>query len=220
MASSPTVLRAAPADTDGAPVTSGRRLPRSFTVAVFAAVLGALLFASVLSGLDHRRSVLAVARTVPAGDVLTDEDLRPVKVGADPGLALVNANARHQVVGRVAAVPLVAGSLLTAAQVGSANLDQGEAVVGVVLEPGRYPPGLRAGDRVTVVSAPGSAVISTQPPMSLTAGLIESADAAQGSGGIVARLRLPADAAPAVAGEAAAHRVTLILVPSSTTSHG
>ncbi len=217
MASTPTVLRAAPSERDLPALPAGRRLPRSFAVAVFAAVLGALLFASILSGLDHRRTVLAVNRNVAAGSVLTVEDLRTVKVGADPGVALVDADARRRVIGRVAAVPLAAGSLLTTAQLGSTtDLAPGDAVVGVLLEPGRYPPGLRGGDRVSVVSAPGGVVVSNETPTAITSGVVESAESAPGSGGVVARLRLPAAAAPAVAGEAAARRVTLVLVPPTT----
>lgn len=217
MSSSPTVLRAAPAEPDEAALPIGRRVPRSFAVAVFAAVLGALLFASILSGLDHRRTVLAVTRNVSAGDVLTAEDLRSVKVGADPGLALVGVDARRNVIGRVATVPLTAGSLLTSAQVGSASqLAAGEAVVGVLLEPGRYPPGLRGGDRVAVVSAPGGVAFSNDTPNTISSGVVESADPAPGSGGVVARLRLPAAAAPMVAGEAAARHVTLVLVPPAS----
>ena len=217
MASSPTVLRGAPAEPDVAVMAAGRRIPRSFAVAVFAAVLGALLFASAFSGLDHRRTVLAVTRNVSAGDVLTAEDLRPVKVGADRGLALVGAAGRSRVIGRVAAVPLTADSLLTSAQVGSASqLAAGEAVVGVLLEPGRYPPGLRSGDRVAVVSAPGGVAISNDPPSTITSGVVESTDPAPGSGGVVVRLRLPTDTAPMVAGEAAARRVSVVLVAPTT----
>lgn len=111
---------------------------------------------------DLRRHVdeqfLAVARDVPAGQVIADADVRVVRVVrvANPsGLDLVPAERRGGgIVGRSTAVPLAAGSLVSA-QVGPAAWPApGQAVIAVPVKPGRAPTSLTAGSRVVVLVAP------------------------------------------------------------------
>ena len=141
--------RARPGTTRGRP--GHRQLP--LVVVGVLLVLGcALAFTDSSLHLGSREEVLVVAQPVAAGQVITAADLRVARVSTGNGLGVVLASDEATVVGRRVAVPLVAGSLLTAAEVGSAPpVGSGFDVVAVGLKPGAYPPGLAPGDRVEVV---------------------------------------------------------------------
>lgn len=134
-----------------------RRLP-------FVALGGLLVLVCVLGyaygavRLGDRIQVLAVARAVPAGQAITEADLRTVSAAEDPQVRLVRAADLDRVVGRTAVVPLVAGTLLTPDLVGEAAFPPaGKVTASVALKPGQYPQGLAPGARVVVyVSAAAS----------------------------------------------------------------
>ncbi|WP_410647977.1 SAF domain-containing protein [Amycolatopsis sp. cmx-4-54] len=101
---------------------------------------------------QDRVPVLALAKPVPLGHVLTPADLRSIDVSAAPGVALVPADRAASVLGRPMATSLGTGALLTPDAVGAAAIPEvGRAVVGVVVKPGQAPPELAAGSPVTVV---------------------------------------------------------------------
>jgi hypothetical protein len=209
-------LRAAGEETPvpATPTVTRRSYP-VLAAGLLAALVGALVFSTIASGFDHRQAVLALARPVAAGNVLTRDDLRTIKVSADTGAGLVAARDMSRIVGRTAAVPLVAGSLLAPGHLGSASgLDIGQAAVGLLLEPGRFPPGLRAGDRVAVVSAPTGPLLAAGGTLRLGTGVVEDVAPAPGTSGETVRLRLGAEQSDIVAAEGAARRVALVLLPS------
>lgn len=99
--------------------------------------------------------VLAMARTVHRGEMVTAADLTVAHALADPAIRPVPADSVTSVVGQRAALDLVQGSLLTT---GSTTDDPvpgaGAALVGLRLTPGRMPLSeLSPGDPVTVVLA-------------------------------------------------------------------
>jgi hypothetical protein len=209
-------LRAAVDEPPAAATTVATR--RSYPIlaaGLLAALVGALLFSTIASGFDHRHAVLTVARPVAAGDVVTRDDLQTIKVSTSSGVGLVAARDLNRIVGRTAAVPLVAGSLLASGQLGSpSGLATGQAAVGVLLDPGRFPPGLRSGDRVAIVSAPTGPIPNASTTPRLGTGIVEAVAPAPGTSGVTARLRLDGDQADVVAAEGAARRVALVLLPS------
>lgn len=181
-----------------------------------AALLGALLFATMSIGSDQRQAVLVVRRSVAVGNIVTGDDLAVVKMAPVKGVGFVAAADQAKVVGRPAAVPLVPGGLLVAGQLGSpAGLVDGQAAVGLQLEPGRYPPGLRSGDHVAVVSAPTGPVPAWGESLRLGSGVIEDTALAATGGGILVRVRVDAPASDRIAAEGAARRVALVAVPGS-----
>jgi hypothetical protein len=104
-----------------------------------------------------RQQVLALARPVTVGHVLTTEDLRQVSVSAAGGVSVVPAGQVSVVVGQTMAVSLPAGSLLTPTELGAAALPQpGQAITALALKPGQFPTALGPGAHVLVVLAPGS----------------------------------------------------------------
>jgi hypothetical protein len=176
--------------------------------------LGAVI---VFGRVGDRRAVLVMARTVEVGKIVQPDDVRAVKVSADPALGAVPAAERARVVGRPAAVRLVSGSLLSPAQVGGGvGLPEGMALVGAVLKAGQFPLGLAAGDTVALVAAPGSGADATvgtdgsAEPATATVVAVELAGDAIGTTSV--SLQLPAQAAPAVAGAGAAGRLNLVVV--------
>lgn len=63
-----------------------------------------LTAAQVAARAGDRVPVLAAARSVQTGQVITRGDVRVVRVAADPGAAVVPAGRQERVVGRTAAV--------------------------------------------------------------------------------------------------------------------
>ncbi|MGI5214861.1 SAF domain-containing protein [Plantactinospora sp. CA-290183] len=169
----------------------------------------------------HRASsFLTVIRPVAAGQVIGDADVEVVRVANASGLALVPADQRGRVIGARAAVPLAAGTLLTAGQVGPlAWPPAGQAVIAVPVAPGRAPSGLAAGARVLVLVVPQVGQPAPQPQASGTqagssgvrrgvASVVSAQAGGDQAGDQVVTLLLAADVAEAVA--AAAGDVSLV----------
>src|SRR5579859_3779176 len=97
----------------------GRR--RNWALAVIGGlvvVLCAIGFAAGWAHAGDRQPVLALARPVAAGQVLTAADLTVVRAGVSGPVSLVPASQEPSVVGRPVAVPLPAGTLLAPGDVG------------------------------------------------------------------------------------------------------
>jgi len=201
-----------------------RRRQRPWIVAGVLLVVGcALVFALASMRIGDRRPVLAVARAVPAGQVLSAADISEVRIAAGDGIRPVPASERRQVVGRTAAVPLVAGSLLTMAQVGPPSvLATGEAVVGLALKSGQFPPGLAPGARVRVIDTGAAATASASPSgdagavLARTATVVAvSAPGVDGSATTVVSIKAASAEADRVAVAAAGGRAALVLLPAA-----
>jgi len=203
-------------------VAPGRRrvsLPW-LTLGVLVAAGCALVFVSLLVNVGQRHAVLVVARPVEAGQPIGERDVRAVRVAADPGVAAIPASAKAAVVGRPAAFPLAPGMLLAEAALGEpAGLGGGEALAGVALKPGQYPPGLSAGARVVVLAtgAGGSdsqlgGQTSSAEPLVRAATVVGVSDPDTAGGVSVVTLKIPAEAAGRVASAAAVGRISLVRV--------
>lgn len=200
--------------------TARRSAPMA--IAGLACVLaGALVFLGVYTGMDHRQSVLVVARPVAAGQVIVAEDLRIVRVSTSEGVAPVPASASSTVVGKTAAVPLVKGTLVVREQVGPPSaLQPGQAIVGVALKAGQAPASLPPGTRVQVVDTVRPTSGDAPRPIVVTASAVvapgsENAAKPSANGTTVVSLIVPAGDAPAVAAAAQDGSVSLVVLPSS-----
>lgn len=164
MASTPTLR---PQSRSGAPGSNGHRSTSAVALAppgrrvrvpelvvgvlvVVVFALGAVLWH--LSAVD-KSPALAVVGTVERGDVIAADDLRVVYAASDDSVARLDEAQMSQVVGRVAAVDLAPGTLISRSLVAERpTVAADEGVVGLALEPGGYPAmGLSPGDRVNVV---------------------------------------------------------------------
>lgn len=135
-----------------APPKARGRLPELaiglFVMVAFA--LGAVLWH--LNSVD-KSPALAIATNVERGETITANDVRVAYVASDDVLSTLGEGQMSQVVGRVALVDLPAGTLVTRGLVADAvDIEAGDGVAGLSLEPGQYPAlGLAPGDIVNVV---------------------------------------------------------------------
>jgi len=170
------------------------------------------VFVVVQNHQSGRRSVLVVSRDVPAGAVLTAADLRSARVTVGGGVDVEPASALPVVVGKVAGVPLSAGSLLPAAAVGTARATPaGQAQVGVAVAAGAYPPDLAAGDHVLAVLTTGTGAASGGPASTATDSTATGGGAAATVSGTVLMVR------PAATGDTGAVVVVQVAEPDAPT---
>ncbi|MBI2168472.1 MAG: flagellar biosynthesis protein FlgA [Actinobacteria bacterium] len=218
---------AAPVPTRPASANGGRGLPlrRRWNVpwialGVFLVVTSALAFAVIGSGTGSTTPVLALARSVQAGEVLVESSLRVVYLSDGAALRTVPAEARRDVIGRAVIAELAAGTVLSPDLVSrSSAVGAGEAVVAVRLEPSAVPAGnFGSGDAVMVVRTPVSTDSpgdGSAPPVVWTARVFGVADVESSAGPVVVvSLVLDALDAPGVAAAAATDEVRLVLVRS------
>ncbi len=183
-------------------------------------VLGcALAFTDASLHLGNREEVLVVAQPVAAGQILSGTDLRAARVSTGSGLDVVLSGQEATVVGRRAAVALVAGSLLTATEVGSSSpVGSGFDVVAVGLKAGAYPPELAPGDRVQIVpvtsstsGGTGALSVTSGSPVSATVLSVEAATS-DSDNPTVFSLQVATSDADEVASLAAAGQASLVEV--------
>lgn len=213
-ASPPRLPHAGPGGRAGNP-TRRRRLMRGALAVVLIAGCAA---AAVLVGswVGGRVAVLAAARDLPAGHVVSEADLRVLSVAADPQAGLIPAADKTRVTGSTTAFPVASGTLLVDTLLGRTRWPvPGKAVAALALKPGRYPPGLSAGTAVSVIIAPPpeAATTSDDPdvePRRAAATVISVVAPPDGGGGatVVSLLMDEADAEMVAA--AAADRVALV----------
>ncbi len=192
----------------------GRRRQMPLVVVGVLLVVGcALGFADTSLTLASHEDVLVVAQPLAAGQALSSSDLRAVRVSTGTGLQVVPVGAEASVVGRPVAVPLVAGALLAAAEVGaSSQVTAGADVVAVALKVGLFPPALAPGDRVQVVpvvtSSSSTTAASGSPVDAVVLG-VEPAPTASNAATVFS-LQVAKTDADGVASLAAAGEVSLV----------
>lgn len=209
------------------PTRRRRELPY-LVVGVALVVTGALATVNLTSRLGDRVDVLVLARDVPVGQPVSAADLRVEQVMDGSSIPTVREADAASVVGKVAAVPLRAGRLLAADDVGApAWPTGGQVVVAVALAPGAYPPELAAGMHVLAGagSADGAAALTDGAGGAAGGGLQGAPEAVvasvrdnpAGTGGIVASLLFTRDGAGRVTAIPAS-RLRLVVVPAPTAS--
>ncbi|GAA5121031.1 hypothetical protein GCM10025762_41050 [Haloechinothrix salitolerans] len=127
-------------------------------------VLGVLLVVGCTAGsviivlqAGDREPMLALARPVTVGDVVTPQDLRQVPLSADPGTDVIPASQAQSVLGQPVAYSLPAGTLLSRSALGRPQVPPpGQGVVALAVEAGQAPPNLAPGTTVTVIVTPGT----------------------------------------------------------------
>ncbi|SRR5690606_3103937 len=193
-----------------------RRIRRGWVgIGVLAIVLAALGSATLFRAVGPSQEYLALARDVPVGAQVTAADLRVVRLNASPGLTPVPVSEVDQVIGRYAAVPLVAGSLLTPQQLTAEPVPgPGEQLVAVTISRDRVPGGtLRAGDPILLVATGGSS--DEEAPRTFPARVHDVRGAAGRGSDLVLSLLVDQRNGAAIASLAASGRVAVVLLPES-----
>jgi hypothetical protein len=202
-----------------------RRRPGLWAAGAALLAVGALSAAALVGRAGDRVAVVAVARTVHIGQTISDADLAVARVAADPALRPVPAGDRGRVVGRVAAVELRPGTLLTAGEVADTVVPAaGEQLVGLPVKPGQLPArGLVPGDAVLVVATPGeqtagsaAAGSETEPgpagsPVSARVVQVGPPDA---DGAVTVDVVVPERLGPVLAAWGSTGRIVLVLLPA------
>jgi len=197
---------------------AGHKAHRSRTriaLGLLVIVLCVLATASLFSSTNDRAQVLTVRRGVPAGHIIANADVGVARVSVGPDVRTTPASERDHVVGHVAAVTLVAGSLLVADDVSSAMaVPGGMAVVGAALKAGQYPVALAPGDNVRLVetASPSALGNSVAPVDRGRATVLEVAHSQNGQDALSVSLLVPLDAAAVVANDGAAGRLSVVVV--------
>lgn len=180
------------------------------------ALLGGWVFASLYVSAGERVEVLVVARDVDRFAEVQDDDLRTVRVAADPGVDTVEAGERDQVVGRVAATDLVEGALLSPNQVlasGERRVAENEAIVGAELGPGDAPQGaLVGGVEVYVVVRPSETSTGDQTAARVPGWILEVGEPDENTDARAVELVVPESQAAAVTAAAAEDRLSLVVL--------
>jgi hypothetical protein len=135
-----------------------RRRPAMIALAVAMAGAGVLVSAAIYGRADHRVAVVMVTQPVTAGAVITAADLGTTSVSVGAGIRVIPAAQITQVSGEIAAVALRPATLLTPADLTTAQPPgPGQVLVPVPVKPSVIPAsGLFAGDHVLVVATPGA----------------------------------------------------------------
>ncbi|HEY8543822.1 MAG TPA: SAF domain-containing protein [Acidimicrobiales bacterium] len=120
-----------------------RRRWGRFAAGVTLALLGAWVFAAIYVSAGQRVEVIALARDVPMYAEIDEDDLRVVRVAADPSVKTIDADRIDDIVGRRAAMPLPEGSLLSGDQLFVEDVSlpgPGEEIVAGIIKEGQAGP--------------------------------------------------------------------------------
>jgi len=144
------------------PRPSGRRSVPHLLLGILLVLACAVGSLALSTGLGGSRLVLASARPLTVGQILGPADVREVALPAGSDLRAIDASGAASLLGRPVTVTVPAGVLLTPESFGGdGSPPPGRAIVALALEPGRLPPEVAPGDRVSVVvgapdAAPGT----------------------------------------------------------------
>ena len=188
-------------------------------LALVLVVGGGLLVGLLVQSAADRTTVLAAARAIAPGQVITQADVRVVDVGVEGDAALVPASERGNIVGKVAVVGIPEGALLAPGQLApDGGVEPGSVVVGALLGPGELPvPTLRAGDAVELVAVTGGQNAERE---SLGRGEVFSTAPGTQTGSVFVSLVVDESIAGELADIAAQQRLRLLLLPAEGRGDG
>ncbi len=188
----------------------GRRRPWLLGLGALLASIGALTVVWLVGAAGQRQEVLAVRSDVAYGQELRAEDLTIARVSVDPGVAVLPASSRDEVLGQVATTALSAGMLLTSGTVEPAGEPgPGRVLVPIAVPAERMPAGgLRAGDRILAVDA------ESENPSAATSATVVRVGPMDVNGVSVVDVTTTASAGPSLAVASANGHVALVVEPS------
>lgn len=170
-----------------------RRRPALAVGSLALVVTCVAVFVSVYLKAGHEDSVLALARAVPEGVVLTPGDLMSVRISTTSGVVTVPTDDASAVVGRMAAERLEPDTLLSTNELVTRYAPPaGESVVGIAAKEGQIPAsGVAPGETVDVVLTGLPGAQDSASPTSDTTGGDQSASGTPSSSGAVASTSAP-----------------------------
>ncbi|WP_051836488.1 SAF domain-containing protein [Streptomyces sp. NRRL WC-3742] len=193
-----------------------RRRPAVLAMAVALIAAGGLGGAALYNSTGQRVAVLALARDVPWGQVISEDDLVVARIAGDPALHPLSAQDRGRVVGMRAATDLKRGAMLTGADLAQGlSVQPGQIVVGVSAKRTQLPAGrLQPGMQVVVVYTPDAGRADSLPATIITVGRVDT------DGSQVIDVAVGTADGPRLAQWVAAGRIQVLLAPRATTAGG
>lgn len=189
-----------------------RKNPVRITIAVAVTALGALIVGYAFLTISDTVGVVVANQTIERGTTITSDDLLVGSIKADPSIATVPASDLQDLLGQVAAVEIVEGSLVSPAEVTSDPIPGiGETLVNLALQPGQFPP-LYGGAPVRVVStASNNDEPPTEAPRFIEAVVVDSTPTEDGL--MIVNVVVSSDQAGLLATRAATGRIAVVLDP-------
>ncbi|GGU89756.1 hypothetical protein GCM10010182_00200 [Actinomadura cremea] len=199
-----------------------QRRPGWIVAGVMLVALAVLTNVYLVRSSSDRVSVVRLVRDVPVGHELVRADLDTAWVAVDSVVSTVPGRQLPQVVGKRVAVGLRAGTLLAASQLTvQAAPGPGQALVTVPLKASAVPLGLAPGWRVRVVftaggQGQGAREVTAQPRSQATApgdvaAVVDQVGEPDATGLVTVSLLVPEAASSAVARQATAELVVLVV---------
>ena len=199
------------------PMLAARRNRTRIALGLLIIVLCVLATTSLYASADDRIPVVSVQRAVPAGHEIAASDLGVADIPSSSTLQTLAAADMAAVVGQIATVPLIPGTLLAPEQVSHApKVPKGRAIVGATVAPGQSPASLAAGDEVLLVETPPAAVTG-DAALAAERGRATVLDITEPNGGshnLAVSLVVATSDAIDVASASAAGRLSLVVVAS------
>lgn len=197
------------------PKSRRRRRPAVTALGLFLVVLFATVSAGLVVRGEHDVSVLALARSVPAGQEITAGDLRVARISGS-GISALAATSMGAVVGETAMSNLPVGTLLTVGMLSRSPVPlAGQQLVAVSFKAGMVPTEVTTGRDVSLVaiaSAVGGKVPSG-PAVVVASAPVLSVTTDPSTGAVVLSVQVTDAAAPRVAQLAAVGGLSVTLLP-------
>ncbi|GAB2717372.1 SAF domain-containing protein [Kitasatospora kifunensis] len=199
-------------------LTARRRRPALLGLSIALVATGGLLGAYAVLATGQHASVLALARPVTEGAVITDSDLTTASITLDPAaLKPIRSADRGLVVGKRAANDLHPGALVTKDDLTDAPLvAANQQLVGILLKPGQLPSSpLAPGMAVLIVTTPTQDPNAPSPigaPPTMAAKVVR-VGAPDTTGALTLDVAVPATDGPVLAARAATGRIAVIVAP-------
>ncbi|MER7772009.1 SAF domain-containing protein [Kitasatospora sp. NPDC096140] len=193
-----------------------RRRPAVLAMAVALIAAGGLGGAVLYNSTGQRVAVLALARDVPWGQVITEDDLVVARIAGDPALHPVSAQDRAKAIGMRAATDLKRGAMLTSGDLAQGlTVQPGQIVVGVSAKRSQLPASrLQPGVQLVVVFTPDNGRADSLPATVITVGRVDT------DGSQVIDVAVGTADGPRLAQWVASGRIQVLLAPRGTATGG
>ncbi|MFF4382147.1 SAF domain-containing protein [Kitasatospora sp. NPDC001547] len=200
----------------GRTMRARRRRPAVLAMAVALIAAGGLGGAVLYNSTGQRVAVLALARDVPWGQVITEEDLVVARIAGDPVLRPVSAQDRAKAVGMRAATDLKRGAMLTGSDLAQGlSVQPGQIVVGVSAKRSQLPASrLQPGVQLVIVFTPDNGRADSLPATVITVGRVDT------DGSQVIDVAVGTADGPRLAQWVASGRIQVLLAPRGAAAGG
>ncbi|MFF2616975.1 SAF domain-containing protein [Kitasatospora sp. NPDC058046] len=200
----------------GRTMRARRRRPAVLAMAVALIAAGGLGGAVLYNSTGQRVAVLALARDVPWGQVITEDDLVVARIAGDPALHPLAAQDRTKAIGMRAATDLKRGAMLTGADLAQGlSVQPGQIVVGVSAKRSQLPASrLQPGVQLVVVFTPDNGRADSLPATVITVGRVDT------DGSQVIDVAVGTADGPRLAQWVASGRIQVLLAPRGGAAGG